>query len=134
MSRHHSWARSNSPKMLIPTRHQIPTSPAPPDASSSCDWDCRHLPGNGKAAIGTGVALHPLASVSANSLDGTSWCFQERARRSPRYGHSWRPASNRRWMPGGRCSRGSILVGYGASMRLSLVSPLGPLHHLISRT
>ncbi|KAG2584873.1 hypothetical protein PVAP13_6KG301412 [Panicum virgatum] len=88
------------------TRSPLP--PAPPDASSSCDWDCRHLPGNGKAAIDTGVALHPLASVSANSLEGTSWCFQERARRSPRYGHSWRPASNRRWMPGGRCSRGSI--------------------------
>ncbi|KAG2660125.1 hypothetical protein PVAP13_1KG407600 [Panicum virgatum] len=88
------------------TRSPLP--PAPPDASSSCDWDCRHLPGNGKAAVGTGVALHPLASVSANSLDGTSWCFQERAWRSPRYGHSWRPASNRRWVPGGRCSRGSI--------------------------
>ena len=133
MSRHHSGALANSPKMLIPTRHQMPTSPAPPDASSSCDWDCRNLPGNGNAAMGTAVALHPLASVSANFLDGTSWCFQEGAALSqvstlmgtskqPSLG-AWRTVQP--WFD---------LVGYGASMRLSLVSPLVPLQHLISRT
>ncbi|KAG2594667.1 hypothetical protein PVAP13_5KG011700 [Panicum virgatum] len=88
-------------------------------ASSSCDWDCRHLPGNGNAAMGTAVALHPLASVSANFLDGTSWCFQEGAALSqvstlmatskqPSLG-AWRTVQP--WFD---------LVGYGASMRLSL--------------
>jgi len=108
----------------------IPTYPAPPDASSSCDGGCRHLSRNGNTGMGVAAALHPLASMSTNSLGGISWCFQESAPGIDTHGDRKQPLLGA-WRAAQRCFD---LMGYGASMRPSLVSLLVPLHHLISRT
>ena len=80
-------------------------------------------------AMGDAAALYPLASMSTNSLGGISWCFQESAPGIDTHGDRKQPLLGA-WRAAQRCFD---LMGYGASMRPSLVSLLVPLHHLISQ-
>ena len=145
MSRHHSWARSNSPKMLIPMklwrtccRHTTQDPHFPQlHGSTRCfiklwlglpppsrEWQSGHRHWSGSSSTSICVSKFPRRHFMVFSGEGVAlsqvWTLMATCKQ-PSLG-AWRAVQP--WFD---------LVGYGASMRPSPVSPLVPLHHLNSQ-